>query len=75
MATSSRSKLVRCPFYRFDDGKISIGCEGVTGGSRLTLHFQKRQEWMQQMQIFCECRYECCEVYRIIMEARYPDDD
>ena len=73
--TSTRSKLVRCPFYRFDDNRMSIGCEGVTAESRLTLRFRKRAEWLQQMKLFCECHYECCEIYRVIMETRFPDED
>ena len=62
---------VRCPFYHRDDGRNMLCCEGVVEGSTLHWNFQKRQDLQQQMEIFCCEYYKNCEVYRMLMEAKY----
>ena len=62
---------VRCPFYRRDDGRFDLACEGVVDGSTLHWNFKKKQDMQQQMDIFCCEYYKNCEVYRMLMEAKY----
>ena len=62
---------VKCPFYRNDDSRCKLSCEGVIEGSTLTWSFQKKVDLKQQMEIFCCEYYKNCEVYRMLMEAKY----
>ena len=59
---------VRCPFYRSDDSKNHITCEGLVYNSTLTLNYRKVCDYRQQLEIFCCENYEKCEVYRMLME-------
>ena len=63
---------VQCPFYKSDDGKKHITCEGFTDGSSVTLNYQKKQDYIQQIQLFCCQHYQKCEVHRMLME-KYED--
>lgn len=57
-----------CPFYKSDNGKEKrITCEGITERSNLELVFRTRDDFEQQMQIFCSEHYKNCEVYRMLM--------
>ena len=62
---------VQCPFYLYDDGRNQICCEGLVKGSNLTQRYRKRCDMRQQMDIFCCDYYKNCEVYRMLMEAKY----
>ena len=62
---------VKCPFYRNDDSRCKLSCEGVIEGSTLTWSFQHKADLKQQMDIFCCEYYKNCEVYRMLMEAKY----
>ena len=63
---------VQCPFYRYDDGRRRITCEGVTDGSSLAMLFRSREDYDTQIRVFCCEKYENCEVYRMLME-KYED--
>lgn len=63
---------VKCPFYRFDDGKGRITCEGILEGSDLALQYRKKQDFRIQMEVFCCRHYRRCEVYGMLME-KYGD--
>ena len=63
--------LVRCPFYKFDDGKRRITCEGIIDDSSLSLTFRKKADQEKQLYVFCCRYYEHCEIYRMLMENKY----
>ena len=63
--------LVRCPFYKFDDGKRRITCEGIIDDSSLSLIFRKKADQVKQLYVFCCRHYEHCEIYRMLMENKY----
>lgn len=65
---SYRQADVKCPFYRRDDGRGRITCEGLLDESSLTLNYRKRSDYKIQMDVFCTGSYEKCEVYRMLME-------
>ena len=65
--------LVRCPFYKKDDGHYRIVCEGIVENSTITLTHQRESHYKKQMEIFCCDRYKNCEVYRMLME-KYTDE-
>lgn len=64
---------VRCPFYRHDDGRNRITCEGIVDDSSLALHFFKRLDFHKQMEVFCTGKYENCEICRMLNEYKYGD--
>ena len=62
---------VVCPFYKASDPK-RISCEGVTEGSILIQSFSSKEKRNKQKRIFCDRKYEYCEVYRMLTE-KYED--
>lgn len=68
---SYRQVNVKCPFYKHDDNRWKVVCEGIVDGSTLSLNFKDKGDFNQQMDIFCCDYYKNCEVYRMLMEAKY----
>ena len=64
---------VLCPFYKYDDGRRRITCEGFVEGSNLALIYRHAFDFKQQIESFCCANYKSCEVYRMIMDAKYED--
>lgn len=64
---------VQCPFYKYDDGKRRITCEGLVDDSSLALIYQRKSDYEAQINVFCCKHYEKCEVYRMLME-KYEED-
>lgn len=64
---------VRCPFYKHDDGRGRITCEGIVDQSSTALIYGRKGDFLKQMEVFCCQHYECCEVYRMLME-KYKED-
>ena len=65
---------VQCPFYKFDDGKRRITCEGLIDDSSLALIYHNKQDYETQINVFCCKYYINCEVYRLLMD-KYPDEE
>ena len=65
---------VQCPFYKFDDGKRRITCEGIIDDSSLALIYHNKQDYETQINVFCCQHYINCEVYRLLMD-KYPDEE
>ena len=65
---------VQCPFYKYDDGKQRITCEGLVDNSSLALIYQKKGDYEAQINVFCCEHYKKCEVYSILM-AKYDEED
>ena len=66
---------VQCPFYKEDDGKFSITCEGFGHARYLKQMYFNKAQYAKQMSAFCCENYKCCEVYRVIMETKYDEDE
>ena len=72
---SWRKRDAACPFYRHDkEATKEITCEGVFDRSKLTHKFRRQRDREQQLTLFCAADFTKCEIYRAIMEAKYPDD-
>ena len=71
---SYRQADVRCPFYKFDDGKRRITCEGIIEDSSLALIFHNKFDYEKQITVFCCDYYKYCEVYRMLMK-KYEEDN
>jgi hypothetical protein len=65
---------VQCPFYKYDDGKQRITCEGLVDNSSLALIYQKKGDYEAQINVFCCEHYKKCEVYRMLMESKYDEE-
>lgn len=59
---------VRCPFYKSDDAKQKLVCEGITEESNLSQHFRSKHGLETQLQVFCCEHYTKCEIYRMLIE-------
>lgn len=66
---------VGCPFYRYDDGRRTVACEGVTDGSIISQRYRRRSDWECQVRTFCCEHWQKCEVYRMLMENKYEEED
>ena len=74
MASGSyRQVEVLCPFYKQDDGKTCISCEGFGDSPRLTQRYRYKAHYLKQMEVFCQQSYKNCEVFRVLMETKYDD--
>lgn len=68
--TTYNSTNAKCPFY-CGDSKYFVRCEGIVEDSTLTLSFRSQKEREKQFGLFCCDEYEKCEIYRMVMEAKY----
>lgn len=67
---------VQCPFFKFDDGRQKrIVCEGFVDESSLALIYCRRKDYETQLAVFCCENYKRCEVYRMLMEAKYDEEE
>ena len=64
---------VVCPFYCSDDGRMRIVCEGVADDSHFVQQFGHKAAYRKQMQLFCAGNCTCCEVFRMIVAAKYDE--
>ena len=65
---------VLCPFYKWDDGKKRITCEGIVDGSSLAQIYHRRSDFEQQITTYCSCHFKKCELYRLLQE-KYEEED
>lgn len=76
MASGSwRQADIVCPFYKSDDGKAKIICEGPIDKSRLSITFGTRRDYDAQIDIFCCQHYDKCEIYRMVYQAKYDEGE
>ena len=68
-----RQVYIKCPFYR-DYTPDVIRCEGIMDGTALSLSFGNRTDHDRHMDVFCQEKYQNCELYRMVMDARYEED-
>lgn len=71
---SYKQAYVQCPFYKNDDGKKRINCEGLIEDSILALIYHRREDYETQINVFCCEHYKKCEVYRLLME-KYDEEE
>ena len=65
----------QCPFFRASvDGKKRIICEGIVDKSTLALTFNRKTDYDTQLGVFCCEYYKKCEIFNMIMNAKYDDD-
>lgn len=72
MSTMFDDVDVLCPFF-LSSGKRKISCEGITDDCTITLNFSSQEKRNLQRRIFCDDKYKCCEIYRMLRE-KYEED-
>ena len=65
---------VQCPFYKYDDGRRRITCEGLIDKSSIALIYLTRGDYDTQLTAFCCEHYKKCEVYRMLMQ-KYNEEE
>lgn len=70
---SFRQIDVQCPFYKHDDGKRRITCEGLVDRSSLSLTYLSKKDYEIQIETFCCKHFDRCEVCRMLME-KYEEE-
>jgi len=73
MPTNEASSSILCPFRRSHTGK-TLCCEGPIDGCTVTLTFTDPAQRVLHQKIFCRARYQCCEIFRMVMEAKYEEE-
>ena len=68
------SGAAACPFYLARNER-EIHCEGFFPDSKLISRFRCRTSCNLQHDVFCCEHFECCEVYRMLMAEKYPEED
>ena len=71
---SFRQVDVQCPFYKYDDGRRRITCEGLIDKSSIALIYLTRRDYDIQLTNFCCEHYKKCEIYRVLME-KYKEEE
>ena len=56
---------MQCPFYKYDDGRRKIVCEGFDDLCLVDVRWRFHAEQVKHMETFCCDRYPNCEVYRM----------
>ena len=64
---------VKCPFYQESDAK-RVKCEGLTDDSKILVQFRTSEGKNRQIYGWCASKYEACEIYRMIMDAKYKEE-
>lgn len=64
---------VQCPFYKYDDGRRRITCEGLIDKSSIALIYLTRRDYDIQLTTFCCEHYKKCEVYKMLMD-KYKEE-
>lgn len=65
---------VQCPFYKYDDGRRRITCEGLIEKSSIALIYLTRGDFDTQIDVFCCKHYGKCEIYRMLMQ-KYEEEE
>ena len=69
---------VQCPFFKYDEytkKRYGVVCEGLVDKSTLALVYCRKRDYETQLRVFCCEHYKKCEIYRMLMEAKYDEED
>lgn len=66
--------FVKCPFYKYDDGKKRITCEGLVDNSSLALIYRTKADYESQLMEYCCKDYKDCVIHRLLLR-KYEDEE
>lgn len=61
-----------CPFVKALKGKC-VECEAPMDKAKLVLQFRTANAMEEHARTYCGDHYKYCEVYRMVMDAKYED--
>ena len=64
---------VKCPYYKHDNGRDRITCEGLVPGASTQSAFLRKQDFIQQIETFCCEYYWRCEICTALDE-KYEEE-
>ena len=67
-----RCAYVKCPFFR-GYGQKYVRCEGFMDGATTMTGFARERDHRLHMDNYCCKNYAYCEIYRMVMEAKYAE--
>ena len=62
----------RCPFIKTAHGKC-VECEAPMDNAKQILHFRTEAQMEKHARNYCCENYQYCELYRIVMAAKYEE--
>lgn len=65
---------VLCPFYKYDDGRRRITCEGTVDDSSIALIYHHRADYERRLAMYCCGEYGDCAVCQMLMR-KYEEDE
>lgn len=65
---------VQCPFYKFDDGRRRITCEGLIEDSSMSLIYHNKADYDRQIGSYCCRSYDKCEIFALL-QNKYEEDE
>lgn len=72
-ATSGTGE-VKCPFFK-GHGRYELVCEGLVDKSSIILRYQQISDKEMQSTLYCKGLYSYCEIYNMLMRAKYDEGD
>lgn len=70
---SYNQAYVQCPYYKRDDGRRRIICEGLVEAGNISLFYTRKDDYDRQMRTFCCKYYQRCEIYQALRSI-YDDE-
>lgn len=72
MVDEVKTVAVACPFYKWND-RTRIACEGFAAGETLVRSFGSTAKRRKVQEERCVEGYKSCEMYRTLLEKKYPE--
>lgn len=74
MPTSWADASVECPFYKYDDGKKGITCEGAVNGCINRSLFDTQSKQRKHLEKYCCKVYSACPIFQML-EKKYENEE
>lgn len=71
-ASTNRMRDCKCPFVQRIEGK-RIECEGPADNVVVGLRFRTARAAEKHLCNYCEKNFRYCEIYRMVMAAKYEE--
>lgn len=73
MSYTTSTGAVCCPFFTGHSAH-ELRCEGLVEKSYISQMFKRKSDRELHERIFCEARYQNCEICRMLMRDKYGED-
>ena len=73
LSSTRGTRDIKCPFFRQHSSR-QIHCEGMMEGCSNALIFREESKKAFFLHTYCECNFDKCEHYRIMVNEIYQDE-